>query len=66
MRVELRVEARLDLVDAAWFYDRQRDKLGDYFVDRIFDDLKTLETNAGILELTFGFHRKLVRACPKS
>lgn len=64
MRVEIRVEARLDLVDAAWFYDRQRDKLGDYFLDRIFDDLKTLETNAGIHELTFGFHRKLVSRFP--
>ena len=31
MHVELRVEARDDLADAAAFYDGQRDGLGDYF-----------------------------------
>jgi plasmid stabilization system protein ParE len=64
MRVELRIEARLDLVEAASFYDRQREKLGDYFLDRILSNLQTLEASAGVHELTFGFHRKLVDRFP--
>jgi hypothetical protein len=28
MRVELRVEARRDLLDGAWFYEQQREGLG--------------------------------------
>jgi hypothetical protein len=64
MRVELRAEARRDLVDGAWFYEQQRQGLGDYFVERLFDDLGRLETEAGIHEKAFGFHRKLCRRFP--
>lgn len=32
MRVELRVEARRDLVEAAGFYEQQREGLGAYFL----------------------------------
>lgn len=48
MRVELRVEARLDLVAGALFYEQQREGLGNYFTDRLFEDLERLETEAGI------------------
>jgi hypothetical protein len=34
------VEARQDLVDGAWFYDRQRDGLGDHFVQCPMADLE--------------------------
>ena len=43
MRVELRVEARNDLVESSTFYDAQRDGLGDYFIDCLFSDLELLE-----------------------
>jgi len=39
MRVELRDEAREDFVVGAWFYDRQKAGLGDYFVDCVATDL---------------------------
>ena len=59
MHVELRVEARDDLADAAAFYDGQRDGLGDYFIDCLFSDLETLESQAGIHDIAYGLHRKL-------
>ena len=64
MHVELRVEARQDIVEAAAFYDSQRDGLGDYFIDCIFDDLSDLESQAGIHEVVSGLHRKLADRFP--
>ena len=64
MRVELRVEARRDLLEGAWFYEQQRQGLGDYFTDRLFEDLERLEGEAGVHEMTFGLHRKLSRRFP--
>ena len=64
MHVELRVEARDDLVDAAAFYDGQRDGLGDHFIDSLFSDLKRLESEAGIHEIVYGLHRKLSERFP--
>lgn len=64
MRVELRVEARHDLLEGAWFYEQQREGLGDYFTDRLFEDLERLETEAGIHSKVFGLHRKLSKRFP--
>lgn len=64
MRVELRAEARRDLLDGAWFYEQQREGLGAYSTDRLFDDLKRLESEAGIHAVVFGMHRKLSRRFP--
>ena len=64
MRAELRVEARHDLLEGAWFYEQQRQRLEDSFVEQLFDDLSRLETEAGIYEKAFGFHRKLCRRFP--
>lgn len=64
MHVELRVEARSDLSEAAAFYEGQRAGLGDYFIDCIFSDLESLETEAGIHEIAYGLHRKLSERFP--
>jgi len=64
MRVELRVEARRDLLQAAGFYEQQREGLGGFFADRLFEDLARLEREAGIHERVFGLHRKLSRRFP--
>lgn len=64
MNIELRSEARRDLIDAAVFFDSQRDGLGDYFIDCVFRDLKSLEDEAGIHAKSFGFHRKLASKFP--
>jgi plasmid stabilization system protein ParE len=64
MHVELRVEARQDLVEGALFYEQQREGLGDYFTDCLFDDLARLEREAGIHATVFGLHRKLSKRFP--
>ncbi len=64
MRVELRVEARHDLLRGALFYERQREGLGDYYTDCLFEDLERLQREAGVHEIVFGLHRKLSKKFP--
>ncbi len=66
MRVELRDEARADLVDGAWFYGRQAPGLDDHFLECLREDLRTLETTVGIHEKYRGFYRKLSKRFPFS
>lgn len=64
MNVEVLDEARLDIADGVAFYDRQSDGAGDYFFERIFDDIESLEETAGIHEMHFGYHRKIASRHP--
>ena len=64
MHVELRVEARHDLIEGALFYEQQREGLGEYFTDCLFEDLHRLEREAGIQATVFGLHRKLSKRFP--
>ena len=64
MRVELRDEAREDLVIGSLFYARQSPGLDDYFLQCLRSDLKTLESTAGVHEQFRGFHRKLSQRFP--
>jgi len=64
MRVELRAEARHDLLEGAWFYEQQREGLGDYFTDCLFEDFERLESEAGIHATVFGLHCKLSKRFP--
>ena len=43
MNVDILNEARLDIADGVAFYDRQSDRAGNYFFERIFDDIESLE-----------------------
>ena len=64
MNVELLDEARLDIADGVAFYDRQSDGAGDYFFQRIFDDIESLSETAGIHETHFGYYRKIAARHP--
>lgn len=64
MRVELRDEARGDLVDGAYFYGRQSVGLDDYFIRCLGEDLRSLEATYGIHEMYRGFYRKLSKRFP--
>ena len=64
MRVELRTEARIDLVDGAEFYDNVSPGLGERFLDCLREDLVLLNSTAGIHELHYGFHRSLAKRFP--
>lgn len=64
MPVELRTEARDDLIAGALFHDRQRESLGSYFTECLFSDLERLEIAAAVHESVFGLHRKLSKRFP--
>jgi plasmid stabilization system protein ParE len=64
MNVEVLDEARLDIADGVAFYDHQSDGAGDYFYQRIFDDIESLGETAGIHETHFGYFRKIATRHP--
>jgi plasmid stabilization system protein ParE len=64
MNVEILDEARLDIADGVAFYDRQSDGAGDYFYERIFDDIESLSDTAGMHEIHHGYHRKIATRHP--
>ena len=64
MNVEVRNEARLDIAEGVAFYDRQGYGAGDYFYQRIFEDIDSLSETAGIHETHFGYHRKIASRHP--
>jgi plasmid stabilization system protein ParE len=59
MNVELRDEARDDLVNGAVFYGEQSGGLDEYFLKCLREDVKKLETTGGVHEEYCGFHRSL-------
>jgi plasmid stabilization system protein ParE len=64
MNVEIRNEAHLDIAEGVAFYDRQGYGAGDYFYQRIFEDIDSLRETAGIHEIHFGYHRKIASRNP--
>ena len=64
MRVEVRDEARDDLVMGAVFYSKQAPGLDDYFLECLQTDLRDLETTFGVHETYRGFHRSLSTRFP--
>ena len=64
MNVEILDEARFDIADGVAFYDRQSDGTGDYFYQRIFEDIESLTETAGVHETHFGYHRKIATRHP--
>jgi hypothetical protein len=64
MRVRLLLEARLDLLEASRFYDRQRDGLGDYFIQCLFEDFRRLEQLAGMHEKRGNYFRLISERFP--
>ena len=64
MNVEIRNEAHLDIADGVAFYDRQSYGAGDYFYQRIFEDIESLNETSGIHESHYGYHRKIASLHP--
>ncbi len=64
MNVVVLDEARLDINGAVAFYDRISDGAGDYFLERIFEDIEALGNTAGIHEIHRGYHRKIASRHP--
>lgn len=64
MHVELRAEARRDLVNGAEFYNRVSPGLDEHFLESLRLELTNLESTGGIHELYRGFHRTLSNRFP--
>ena len=65
MKIKILASAGQDLIDGYWFYEKQAEGLGTYFLDSLFSDIDSLIINAGIHPLHFGkYHRMLSKRFP--
>jgi plasmid stabilization system protein ParE len=65
MKIRILASASQDLVDGYWFYEKQAEGIGGYFLDTLYSDIDSLAINAGIHPLHFGkYHRLLSRRFP--
>lgn len=65
MKVEILESARKDLVDGFYFYEKQADGIGSYFLESMYSDIDSLIDNAGIHPVLFGeYHRLLATRFP--
>jgi hypothetical protein len=64
MNVEIRDEARDDLVTGAVFYGEQSVGLDKYFLKCLREDIEKLENTGGVHEQYCGFHRALSERFP--
>ena len=65
MKIKILSSASQDLIDGYWFYEKQAEGLGTYFLDSLFSDIDSFIINAGIPPLHFGkYHRMLSKRFP--
>lgn len=64
MEIRLLEAAQDDLREGWRFYEMRATGLGDYFLECIQSDVRSLSLYAGIHEVTAGFHRMLSRRFP--
>lgn len=64
MEIRLLETAKEDLREGRNFYELISAGLGDYFLDCIQADVRSLEVFAGIHEMSEGFYRMLVKRFP--
>jgi len=65
MKIKILVSANQDLIDGYWFYEKQAEGLGTYFLDTLFSDIDSLAIYAGIHPKYFGkYHRLLSKRFP--
>jgi len=65
MRIKILSSASQDLVDGYWFYEKQSQGIGEYFLDTLFSDIDSLIISAGIHPTHFEkYHRLLSKRFP--
>lgn len=65
MKIKILASAKQDLVAGYWFYEKQAEGLGAYFLDTLFSDIDSLAIYAGIHPKYFGkYHRLLSKRFP--
>ena len=48
MKIKILTSASHDLIDGYWFYEKQSEGVGAYFLDTLYSDIDSLVVNAGI------------------
>jgi len=48
MKIKILTSANQDLIDGYWFYEKQTEGLGAYFLDTLFSDIDSLAIYGGI------------------
>lgn len=48
MKIKILASATQDLIDGYWFYEKQAEGLGSYFLDTLFSDVDSLAIYGGI------------------
>jgi hypothetical protein len=64
--VEILDCAHEDMANGYVFYERQSAGLGAYFADTLYSEMESLEYQAGIHPIRYGFYRQLTRKFPYS
>jgi hypothetical protein len=65
MKIKILNSANQDLIDGYWFYEKQAEGLGVFFLDTLFSDIDSLIIYAGIHPLFFErYHRLLSKRFP--
>jgi hypothetical protein len=65
MKIKILSSASQDLTDGYWFYEKQAEGIGAYFLDALFADIDSLVINAGIHPIHFDkYHRALSKRFP--
>lgn len=60
MKIKITSSASQDLIDGYWFYEKQSEGVGSFFLDSLYSDIDSLVINAGIHELLFGQYYRLL------
>ena len=65
MKIRILPSASQDLIEGYWFYEKQAEGLGTYFLDTLFSDIDSLTIYAGIHPKYYGkYHRLLSKRFP--
>ncbi|MCK4778062.1 MAG: type II toxin-antitoxin system RelE/ParE family toxin [Actinomycetia bacterium] len=60
MNIIILESASQDLVDGYWFYEKQLESLGQYFLDSLYSDIDSLKIYAGIHQIYFDKYYRLL------
>jgi plasmid stabilization system protein ParE len=64
MKIEILDEAEEDLISGYYFYEKQGEGLGRYFLDTLYAEISSLRLTAGIHAKTLGSHRYITKRFP--
>lgn len=60
MKIQILPSASQDLIDGYWFYEKQSEGIGSYFLDSLFADIDSLLISAGMHQIYFEKYYRLL------